>query len=699
MSQTGAGASGVNSLARTVLRVPAEGWWRRHQTVLIVLGVAIAGVGVVTGLREADAAIGAETALWAVPWAVLALLRIGREPRTAVATVGLFTCASAILYRSEGSLAASSAVVVAVGVIWVYDSWLPFLVAALYVPASHVVIGAVLHPAYSHWQAAIAEEVIIGGTVLVRLVNEVARRDAERMRRQNQLILEAAGEGIFGLAIDGSVSFVNPAASRLLRWPAAELVGQDMHASIHHSRPDGTPYPADRCPINRSLADGTPHRVVNDHFFRRDGSSFPVQYVATPLREQGELVGAVVMFVDLTEREQAQAYRGEVWRLTEEQAASRETVYQLQEAVQPPMLAVDGAELGVHYLAADPSAPTGGDLYDWVVLPDGDLHLAVVDVVGKGVAATKDALTVTHALRLLALDGCPLADMIRRADALLTAYSPELVATAQVVRFTPTTGRLRVAGAGHPPALVVSADGSTRYVTAPGLPIGWPGAGSEEVVELDLERSDVVVLYTDGLVEARRDILVGLRSLEGAASRIVDYPAPQLARALVDRALAGSDRRDDTLALVLRRRAPLPDTGRRAIGPFQHRFTGHEAAVTVARHLLGDWLNEQPLDPTIVDDVLLAAAELCTNAVAVSRGEPVVLKAWLDGDALGVEVRDGGPGIVLPVLRHDEIPDLDAETGRGLYLVRALVDDLDAGRDDGGAWVRFVKRAVTSAAH
>jgi PAS domain S-box-containing protein len=688
----------VERLARTVLDVPEQAWSRRHHAVVVALAVAIAGVGVATALQEGDVVVGAATAVWALPWLALAMVRIGRELRTIAATIGLFTCASAILYRSEGSLAASSAVVVAVGVIWAYRSWLPFLTAACYVVASHLLIGALLHPAYSHWQAAIAEEVIIGGTVVVRLVNEVARRDAERLRRQNQLILEAAGEGIFGLDIDGRVSFVNPAAARLLRWSAAELVGRDMHESIHHSRPDGTPYPADRCPINRSLADGTPHRVVNDHFFRRDGSSFPVQYVATPLRESGELVGAVVMFVDLTEREQAQAYRGEVSRLTEEQAASRETVYQLQEAVQPAMLSVDGAELGVHYLAADPTEPTGGDLYDWVVLPDGDLHLAVVDVVGKGVAATKDALTVTHALRLLALDGYPLGDMIRRADALLTAYSPDLVATAQVVRFTPTTGRVQVAGAGHPPALVVSADGSTRYVTASGIPVGWPGAGSEEVVELDLERSDVLVMYTDGLVEAKRDILVGFRGLEDAARRIVDYPAPQLARALVDRALAGSDRRDDTLALVLRRRAPLPDTGRRAIGPFHHRFTGHEAAVSVARHLLGAWLNEQPVDPAVVDDVLLAAAELCTNAVTASPGSPVVLDAWLDGDALGVEVRDGGPGLVLPVLRHDEIPDLDAEAGRGLYLVRALVDDLDAGADDGGAWVRFVKRAVTSAA-
>jgi len=90
-----------------------------------------------------------------------------------------------------------------------------------------------------------------------------------------------------------------------------------------------------------------------------------------------------------------------VTRLTELQAAHRQVVHQLQDAVRPPMPQVDGVELGVHYLPADPGAPTGGDLYDWLILPDGDLHVAVVDVMGKGVAATKDAVGVTHALRLI----------------------------------------------------------------------------------------------------------------------------------------------------------------------------------------------------------------------------------------------------------------------------------------------------------
>src|SRR4029079_1347907 len=141
---------------------------------------------------------------------------------------------------------------------------------------------------------------------------------------------------------------------------------------------------------------------------------------------------------------------------------------------------------------------TGGDLYDWVVLPDGALHVVVVDVVGKGVGATKDAMSVTAALPLLALDGCPMNRLISRADTLVSAQSPDLAATAIIARYRPDDGTVELAGGGHPPApgdgtveraggvhppaLVVGPEGKTRFVTAGGIPIGWPGAGSDDVV-------------------------------------------------------------------------------------------------------------------------------------------------------------------------------------------------------------------------
>ena len=378
------------------------------------------------------------------------------------------------------------------------------------------------------------------------------------------------------------------------------------------------------------------------------------------------------------------------------EAAQREVAHQLQDAVRPSMPRVDDTELGVYYLAADPQEPTGGDLYDWRRLPDGDVHLAVVDVLGKGVAATKDALTVSHALRFLVLEGVPIAEVIGRADEILVAQDPGLVATVLLGRYRPATGELVLAGGGHPPALVLRADGDCELVHPRGVPIGWPGAGSDEAVSVRLRRSDTVVLYTDGLIESGKDIVAGLDALVRAGREVSDYPAEHLARALVHRAIAGGRRRDDTVALVLRRRS-TPAVGRRLhLAPFLHSFRSHPAAVGVARHLLADWLTSEPIDQSVVDDLLLVASELCANAVEAGPGGEVVLRACVEGEDVIVEVEDGvnaHPGIG-PA--DPEPPDPLSDRGRGLFLVDALCDSCEVDEDAGRTVVRCRKTAVVA---
>ena len=382
-------------------------------------------------------------------------------------------------------------------------------------------------------------------------------------------------------------------------------------------------------------------------------------------------------------------------RLAELQAVQREIVHQLQEAVQPPAIVADTAELGVHYVSADPSSPTGGDLYDWLVLPDGDLHLAIVDVMGKGVGATKEAVSVCHALRLLTLEGCDLERLVAKADTLTTAQSPDLVATVMVARYRPADGHLRLAGGGHPPALVISG-GGVRQVNAPGIPIGYPGAGTHQVVELTLGRGDTLVLYTDGLIEATKDIVSGLERITRAAAETAQYPAPHLARALVERSLSGAMRRDDSLALVLRRRIPPGADPLPPLGAFEYRFSPSLATVPLARHLLADWLEHFSLDEGERADLLLVASELCSNAVRHASGAPgaLVLRAWAEGDAIVVEVQDDGAGFELTPRYDDELPDPEAERGRGLYVVEALTDEVSVSREEDRTVVRAVRRAV-----
>ena len=129
-------------------------------------------------------------------------------------------------------------------------------------------------------------------------------RDIER---GNQLILRAAGEGIYGVTAEGVTTFVNPAAARMLGCKAADLVGRDMHAAVHHTRPDGSHYPHRDCPIYAAFRDGAVHQVDHEVFWRADGTSFPVEYTSTPIRDRGSLLGAVIVFRDVSQRREDEA--------------------------------------------------------------------------------------------------------------------------------------------------------------------------------------------------------------------------------------------------------------------------------------------------------------------------------------------------------------------------------------------------------
>ena len=157
-------------------------------------------------------------------------------------------------------------------------------------------------------------------------IDQVALNKAElkALRRQYQLILNAVGEGVYGLDLSGNVTFVNPAAAAMIDWEMDELIGQSMHKVLHHSHMDGTHYRREKCPIYAALHDGSTHRVANEVFWRKDGTSFPVEYISTPMRdEQGCVIGAVVTFRDITKRKWAEAVLEQAKEDLEEKVRSR----------------------------------------------------------------------------------------------------------------------------------------------------------------------------------------------------------------------------------------------------------------------------------------------------------------------------------------------------------------------------------------
>ncbi len=128
------------------------------------------------------------------------------------------------------------------------------------------------------------------------------------LTRQSESVLESVGDGIFGIDLNGNITVINPAAAQMLGYKPQEMLGKNMHELIHHTHTDGTPYPAVESPIRNSLTHRDTVRVANEVFWRKDGTSFPVEYVARPQIDsssesgEGRAVGVVVAFTDTTER-------------------------------------------------------------------------------------------------------------------------------------------------------------------------------------------------------------------------------------------------------------------------------------------------------------------------------------------------------------------------------------------------------------
>ena len=132
---------------------------------------------------------------------------------------------------------------------------------------------------------------------MARQTNEVSQ-----LQTLQQLILDAAGEGIYGIDKNGEVTFGNDAATAILGWRTEDIIGKRSHDVHHHSHADGSTYPRDECPIYAATKDGLVHHEQDEVFWHTNGQPVPVEYTSTPILCNGKIDGAVVVFRDISER-------------------------------------------------------------------------------------------------------------------------------------------------------------------------------------------------------------------------------------------------------------------------------------------------------------------------------------------------------------------------------------------------------------
>jgi PAS domain S-box-containing protein len=137
-------------------------------------------------------------------------------------------------------------------------------------------------------------------------ISHLPSTDLPVWRDKLSLLLESTGEGIFGIDMQGCCTFINRAGALQLGYAPAEVLGRNMHALAHHSHADGAHYPEQFCPIFNAFRQALPCRIDTELFWRKDGSAFAVEYSSYPIVDAGVVQGAVITFVDISARRQAE---------------------------------------------------------------------------------------------------------------------------------------------------------------------------------------------------------------------------------------------------------------------------------------------------------------------------------------------------------------------------------------------------------
>jgi serine phosphatase RsbU (regulator of sigma subunit)/CheY-like chemotaxis protein/anti-sigma regulatory factor (Ser/Thr protein kinase) len=353
----------------------------------------------------------------------------------------------------------------------------------------------------------------------------------------------------------------------------------------------------------------------------------------------------------------------------------------LQDHLLPDRLPlVPGLAMAARYRPSERLAQVGGDWYDAISLPGGRLGLVIGDVVGHGVGAATMMAELRAALRAYAIaDPSSPAATVSALNALVAATHGRMVATLLYLVVDGEGTSLRYASAGHPPPAVLDADGGARFLAArAGPPLGALDHTTYSDHPADLAPGSTLLLYTDGLIERRGEVIdAGLKRL---ADALADAPSDleELCAYVLATATSGSVPGDDTALLGLRR---LP----RRANVLDVTLPAEPRAVSAARHRLRGWLSDHGCTSEQVLDITLAANEACTNAVEHAYGPAEVanfrLMAECSTSAVVVRVCDQG----------DWRQSRGVDRGRGLHVISELMDDLEIKRMTAGTTVEMTK--------
>ena len=328
------------------------------------------------------------------------------------------------------------------------------------------------------------------------------------------------------------------------------------------------------------------------------------------------------------------------------------------------------------YMTAGHEALIGGDWYDAFELPDGRIVISIGDVVGHGLDAAVSAGRIRQAIFATAFDAPDPAAVLERVNRMLQVQSAT-VATALVATIDRNLESMRYASAGHPPPIVASPSRAARSMPYGSIPLGVVNTLPLQVQTVKLERDAVVLFYTDGITEFKRDIELTEQRLLAVVEALVgdrDEPRPAIA---VQRAVMGIEEPADDVALVVLQLSPpvtreraLDDSTLRKIWSF-HSNDAHSAHTS--RHELIGFIRSLSASEDELFAAELILGEVLANTVEHAPGLVNIEVDWTSTRPV-VTIVDTGPGLarVTQALPCDDF----AENGRGLFLISSLAADV-----------------------
>jgi serine phosphatase RsbU (regulator of sigma subunit)/anti-sigma regulatory factor (Ser/Thr protein kinase)/transcriptional regulator with GAF, ATPase, and Fis domain len=356
----------------------------------------------------------------------------------------------------------------------------------------------------------------------------------------------------------------------------------------------------------------------------------------------------------------------------------RETALALQHAILGPAQLPDG--FAARYQAASRPLQVGGDWYDIVELEDGRIALIVGDCVGHDLAAATVMGQVRSACRALLFDNHSPSAALRGMDRFAARLPGAKCTTAVCAVLNPDTGELVYSSAGHPPPVLVHADGTTQmlddgHTIALGLRSDWP----RPEAHVTMPSRATLLLYTDGLVERRRSLLEhGISRAAALLQDGRDSTLDDLANQIMSGLAPSGGYQDDVVLLLYRHPAPL-----------ELKFPADASQLAPTRTALCSWLTRARVAPDQTAKVLVAAGEAVANAIEHGhRHSPegtIRLGATALADRVLLTITDTGSW-------KPPQPANDSRRGRGMSLMRALMHDVTVDSDTTGTTVRLSAR-------